>query len=87
MSSRPSDILHSEPRWRKLYDAAVLEIDLEVLPRRINVARKAIKLRIERLLCTGENGETEPLFNAINVLDDLVKKMQVVSREELKKTN
>jgi hypothetical protein len=25
------------------------------------------------LLCTGENGETEPLLNALNVLDDLIK--------------
>ena len=64
--SSPSGILHSEPRWRKLYEAAVLELDREVLPRRIDLARKAIRLRVERLLCTGENGETEPLLNALN---------------------
>ena len=80
--SSPSGILHSEPRWRKLYEAAVLEFDREVLPRRIALARKAIRLRVERLLCTGENGETEPLLNALNVLDELVK-MQVARREEL----
>jgi hypothetical protein len=79
--SSPNDILHSEPRWRKLYEAAVLEVDCEVLPRRIDLARKAIKQRVERLLCTGENGETEPLLNALNVLDDLVKR-QVARREE-----
>ena len=80
----PSDITHSEPRWHRLYEAAVLELDSEVLPRRIDLARKAIKLRVERLLCTGESGETEPLLNALTVLDDLVK-MLLASPEELKK--
>ena len=68
-----------------MYEAAVLEVDPEVLPRRIDLARKAIKLRVERLLCTGESGETEPLFNALNVLDNL-QKLQVAGREELKKS-
>lgn len=79
--SSPSDIPHSEPRWKKLYETAVLEVDPEVLTRRVDLARKAIKLRVERLLCTGESGETEPLLNALNVLDDLAR------REELKKSN
>ena len=64
--SSPNDILHSEPRWRKLYEAAVLEADCEVLPRRIDLARKAIKQRVERLLFTGENGETEPKARAVS---------------------
>jgi hypothetical protein len=84
--SSPSGILHSEPRTRKLYEAAVLELDREVLPRRIDLARKAIRLRVERLLCTGENGETEPLLNALNVLDELVK-MQAARREARSKSN
>ena len=84
--SSPNDILHSEPRWRKLYEAAVLELDCEVLPRRIDLARKAIKLRVERLVCSGKSDEIEPLFNALNVLDDLLK-MQVARRDELKKSN
>jgi hypothetical protein len=80
-----SYIPHSEPRWHRLYEAAVLELDPEVLARRIDLARKAIKLRVERLLCTGESGETEPLLSALNVLDDL--KVQVAGRDELKKSN
>ena len=84
--SSPSDMAHSEPRWHKLYEAAILEFDPEVLPRRIDLARKAIRLRVERLVCTGESSETEPLFSALNVLDDLVK-MQVGRQEELKKSN
>ena len=79
-----SDIPHSEPRWQKLYEAAVLELDLEVLPRRIDLARKAIKLRVERLVCSGESAEIEPLFNALNVLDDL-QKMDLARRDELKR--
>jgi hypothetical protein len=79
--SNPSDI--PQPRWRKLYQAAVVEVNLEVLPRRIDLARKAIKLRVDRLLCTRESGETEPLFNSLTVLDDLVK-MSLARRDELK---
>jgi hypothetical protein len=73
--SSPSVAPHSGLRWRKLYEAAVLELDQQLLLRRIDLARKAIKLRVERLICTGESAETERLIDAINVLDDL-RKMQ-----------
>ena len=50
--SSPSVPPHSGPRWRKLYEAAILELDPQVLLRRIDLARKAIRLQIERLICT-----------------------------------
>lgn len=47
-------------------------MDGQVLPRRIKLARKAIKARVNELLCTGENSETARLIEALNVLDNLV---------------
>jgi hypothetical protein len=60
-------------RWRRLYEAAVLEVDLEVLPRRIRVAKKAIHLQILKLHKTDEAGEVWALMDALNVLDDLLR--------------
>jgi hypothetical protein len=36
-------------RWRRFYEAALVEIDLQVIPRRIRIAKKAIHLRIVKL--------------------------------------
>jgi hypothetical protein len=37
-------------RWRRLYEAALLEVDQELLPRRVRVAKMAIHSRI--ISCT-----------------------------------
>ena len=79
--SSPSVRTHSGPRWHKLYEAAVLELDPQILLRRIDLAQKAIKLRVERLICTGENAETERLIDAVNVLEHL-RKMQARGAKE-----
>jgi hypothetical protein len=50
---RIPSILH----WQNLFEAALFETDLQVLPRRIHLARKAIKARVEGLLCTGEKAQ------------------------------
>jgi hypothetical protein len=76
--------LSSILRWHNLYEAAVFETDPQALARRINLARKAIKARVEELLCTGENSETDGLIEALNVLDDL-RKMDLARRQELKR--
>jgi hypothetical protein len=67
-TARPSD-----PHWRELYEAAILEIDLKKLPHRIEVAKKAIQDRITELASSGQNGQYEQLMDALNVLDDLLK--------------
>jgi hypothetical protein len=71
--SSPGAGRFSESHWRKLYEAAVLEIDSQALQQRIYLASKAIKTRLEELVCTGENGETDRLMDALTVLEDLVK--------------
>jgi hypothetical protein len=64
-----------------LYEAAILELDPQLLLRRIDLARKAINLRVERLICSGESAEAERLVDAVNVLDDL-RKMQARGAKE-----
>jgi len=59
--------------WRYLYEAAVVELDPQVLRRRIHLARKAIKARVQELVCSGENSETDRLIDALDVLEDLLK--------------
>jgi hypothetical protein len=65
-----------ELRWRRLYEAAVLEVDQEILPRRVRVAKKAIHLQIVRSHKVDEAGELWGLMDALNVLDDLIKMNQ-----------
>jgi len=59
--------------WNEPYQNAVLELDSAKLCGRIEVARKAINLRIAELWCspsdrTGDMGELEALQDALNVL-------------------
>ncbi len=79
-AGRIPSILH----WQNLLEAAIFGTNPEALPRRIYLARKAIKTRVGELLCTGENSETDRLIGALNVLDDL-RKMDLARREELKR--
>jgi hypothetical protein len=60
-------------RWRRLYEAAVLEVDQEILPRRVRVAKRAIHLQIVKSHKMDEAGNMWALMDALNVLDDLVK--------------
>ena len=62
----------SDPLWRKLYESAILELDLAKLPDRIEQAKKAILTRVLELRCDEENSELNRLKDALNVLDDLL---------------
>ena len=70
--------------WQNLFEAALFETEQQVLPRRIHLARKAIKARVDELLCSGENSETNALIEALNVLDDL-RRMDLARRHELRR--
>ena len=73
-------ILH----WHDLFEAALFETDLQAIRQRIHLARKAIKARVQELLCSGENSDTDALFEALNVLGDLPR-MDLARRHELKR--
>ena len=58
--------------WYTLYEAALLELDLDKLPQRITDARHAVMDRV-RALNGKEGSESELLMNMLNVLRDLQK--------------
>jgi hypothetical protein len=70
-------------RWRRLYDAAVLEVDLNILPRRVRVAKKAIHSHIVKLHKMDEAGGIWALMDALNVLDDLLRMKELDSATDL----
>ena len=59
--------------WKRLYEAAILEVNEDTLLRRINAAHKAVTERTLDLLRGGADNkrESEDLMNATGVLDDL----------------
>jgi hypothetical protein len=63
-------------RWWRLYEAAVLEVDQQILPRRIKVAKKAIHLQVVNLHKVDDAGNVWALMDALNVLDDLLRMNQ-----------
>jgi hypothetical protein len=60
-------------RWHRLYEAAVLEVDQEILPRRVRVAKKAINSQVIKLHKMDDAGDIWALMDALNVLDDLLR--------------
>ena len=60
------------PQWKSLYEAAVLELDRNMMMQRIAQAERAVA---ERLAVATESGnaEAEALMNALIVLGDLRK--------------
>jgi hypothetical protein len=63
----------SESSLRKLYEAAVLETDIAKLPDRIEEAKKAIRTRLAELTSSDQSSEWQPLIEAMNVLEDLIR--------------
>ena len=64
-------------RWRRLYNSALLELDQELLPRRIRIAKIAIHSEIVKLHKADDAGGVWVLMDALNVLDDLLRMNKV----------
>jgi hypothetical protein len=62
-----------DPEWRKLYEAAILELDPAMLPGRVQDAKKAIQTRILELQYSGQHDECLRLMDALQTLDDLLR--------------
>ena len=63
----------ASPHWRDLFEAAILEIDVQRLPQRIDQAQNAIMDRVEDLNHSCDSSESHALMDALNVLRDLRK--------------
>jgi len=59
------------PTWKRLVEAALLELDPEKVPQRIEAAQRALLDRVEDLHHAGESTESQALANAMNVLRSL----------------
>ena len=76
--AKESEVTQSvDLRWRRLYKSALLEIDQEVLPRRIRIAKIAIHSEIVKLHKADDAGGVWVLMDALNVLDDLLRMNKV----------
>ena len=64
-------------RWRRLYNSALLELDQELLPRRIRIAKIAVHSEIVKLHKADDAGGVWVLMDALNVLDDLLRMNKV----------
>jgi surfactin synthase thioesterase subunit len=71
--SSPGAGRSSDFHWYKLYEAAVLEINIAKLPGRVEQAKEAIQSRMRELASSDQNSEWQPLTDALNMLDDLLK--------------
>jgi hypothetical protein len=56
-----------------LYQAAVLELDTQVLPRRVEAAKAAIHARIVELDASQASTEASQLQDALKILDALLR--------------
>jgi len=66
------------PHWYTLYEAVLLEFDLDKLPQRITEAQHAVMDRILVLNGNDSGSESKVLMNALNVLRDLQKMAESV---------
>jgi hypothetical protein len=64
--------------WKQLYKAAVLETNMDLVPRRVQEARKAAGERARHLIRepADDNLELQDLVYASRVLDELIRKCQ-----------
>jgi hypothetical protein len=76
--AKESEVTQSvDLRWRRLYKSALLELDQEVLPRRIRIAKIAVHSEIVKLHKADDAGGVWVLMDALNVLDDLLRMNKV----------
>ena len=59
--------------WRPLFEAALVEMNSNVLLDRIGAAREAIHRRMKQLETAKLSDETMKLLDALNALDDLLR--------------
>ena len=71
----PTNFGASRAYWKSLFEAALVESEQDILPKRIEEARAAIASRLKELTAQPCN-ETMKLLDALDILDDLVRIMQ-----------
>jgi hypothetical protein len=67
----------SPPEWREAFEAALVERDHAVLPRRLRAAKNAVMDRIEDSLDSASLSERKLLLAALNTISELQRLAQV----------
>jgi hypothetical protein len=70
---------NNPPDWKSLFEAAMLELDLASVPKRIEEARAAISRRASALHTQEVSEEQLAMMDALNALNDLAR---MVEREQ-----
>jgi hypothetical protein len=70
---------NKQPDWKRLFEAAMLELDLASVPKKIEQAKAAIALRASEVQMHEVPEEQLALQDALNALNDLARMLE---REE-----
>jgi hypothetical protein len=68
--------VNKQPDWKRLFEAAMLELDLARVPKKIEDARAAISQRAPELQTQEICEEQLPLMDALNALNDLARMLE-----------
>jgi len=67
---------NKSPAWKRLFEAAMLELDLARLPKKIEEARAAISQRASELQPQEICSEQLAMIDALNALNDLARMLE-----------
>jgi cell division protein ZapA (FtsZ GTPase activity inhibitor) len=70
---------NKQPDWKRLFNSAMLELDLASVPKKIEEAKAAISRRASKLQTQEVSEEQLAMMDALNALNDLAR---MVEREQ-----
>jgi hypothetical protein len=74
---------NEQPEWKRLFEAAMLELDLASVPKKIEEAKVAISHRASELRTQEVSEEQLAMMDALNALNDLARMLE---REQERET-
>jgi hypothetical protein len=72
---------NKKPDWKSLFEAAMLELDLASVPKKIEDAKAAISRRASELQAQEVSEEQLAMQDALNVLNDLARMLERESQD------
>jgi hypothetical protein len=67
---------NNPPDWKRLFEAAMLELDLARLPKKIEEAKAVICQHLSALQTQGVSEEQLAMMDALNALNDLARMVE-----------
>jgi hypothetical protein len=72
---------NKQPDWKSLFEAAMLELDLASVPKKIEEAKAAISRRLSALQTQEVPDEQLAMMDALNALNDLARMLERESQD------